>query len=168
MGPSKIGGNRVWLNGKWYYAHLDSFAKGLRAGMHVKAGQIIGYVGNTGDAAGTPPHLHFGYDPKGTQGRNWSNPFRVLSAMKAGRTYDPVHDTPAGAASSTGVPAPETPEAVLPQFGQNLPVRPAGVQAAGLLPPGSNVSTGDFWRTIAEQPGASPESQWYANNASSR
>lgn len=42
----------------YYYAHLDSFREGLRPGERLRAGEVIGYVGNTGNASGTVPHLH--------------------------------------------------------------------------------------------------------------
>lgn len=65
-GTGGLGGNHVWLSGgilgigetRYYYAHLDSFA--IESGSRVSAGDIIGYVGNTGNARTTPPHLHFG------------------------------------------------------------------------------------------------------------
>ncbi len=65
-GTSGIGGNHVWLSGgmlglgsaRYYYAHLDSFA--IESGGTVKKGELLGYVGNTGNASTTPPHLHFG------------------------------------------------------------------------------------------------------------
>lgn len=56
-----LGGNTVWLNTpgtSYYYAHLDRVA--VRDGQRVKAGDVLGYVGNTGNASGTPSHLHFG------------------------------------------------------------------------------------------------------------
>ena len=43
----------------FYYAHLDRWVGGLREGMVVSRGDTIGYVGNTGNALTTPPHLHF-------------------------------------------------------------------------------------------------------------
>lgn len=66
----------------WYrYIHMDgrkgaasAFAKGLRDGSRVKAGQIISYVGNTGDAAGGPCHLHFEYH----RGASVSSPYAFL------------------------------------------------------------------------------------------
>ena len=42
-----------------YYAHLDSFGT-FREGDIVHAGDVLGYVGNTGNARGTPAHLHYG------------------------------------------------------------------------------------------------------------
>ncbi|HJS23180.1 MAG TPA: M23 family metallopeptidase, partial [Pyrinomonadaceae bacterium] len=44
----------------YYYAHLDSYAKGIEVGDRVTTRTVLGYVGTTGNAQGTPPHLHFG------------------------------------------------------------------------------------------------------------
>jgi hypothetical protein len=44
---------------EYFYGHLDRFARGLRAGQHVRPGQVLGYVGNSGNAAGGPMHVHF-------------------------------------------------------------------------------------------------------------
>ena len=44
----------------FYYAHLDRWASGLYEGMEVRSGDLLGYVGNTGNAKTTPSHLHFG------------------------------------------------------------------------------------------------------------
>jgi murein DD-endopeptidase MepM/ murein hydrolase activator NlpD len=63
----RLGGNTVWVAGRpstlYYYAHLDGFAPGLRVGDHVSPGDVLGRVGTTGNARGTPPHLHFGIYP---------------------------------------------------------------------------------------------------------
>ena len=53
-------------NTEYFYAHLARWEDGLREGMRVRRGQVIGYVGNTGNAIGTPPHVHFEYQPDGT------------------------------------------------------------------------------------------------------
>lgn len=78
------GGLRVWISGSWYYAHLNGLAKGLSVGDTVKAGQIIGYVGDSGNAKGGSTHLHFGYDPKGGQsaGGSWENPYNHLRSAQ--------------------------------------------------------------------------------------
>jgi murein DD-endopeptidase MepM/ murein hydrolase activator NlpD len=62
--PNPLGGTVVYLvdqerRYRFYYAHLSRHEEGLTAGMAVRAGDVIGYVGDTGNAKGTPPHLHF-------------------------------------------------------------------------------------------------------------
>ena len=63
IGQIRLGGNAITVLGEgltlYYYAHLDSFAPDLEIGDTVHAGQVLGYVGNSGNAATTPPHLHF-------------------------------------------------------------------------------------------------------------
>ena len=48
-----------------YYAHLDRVREGLALGELVREGETIGYVGNTGNARYTPPHLHWEVHPGG-------------------------------------------------------------------------------------------------------
>jgi murein DD-endopeptidase MepM/ murein hydrolase activator NlpD len=43
----------------YYYAHLDRYAEGIREGMELKRGDLVGYVGSTGNAKAEAPHLHF-------------------------------------------------------------------------------------------------------------
>ncbi|MES1946052.1 metalloendopeptidase-like membrane protein [Salinisphaera sp. C84B14] len=65
-GTGGIGGKHVWLSSgmlgiggaRYYYAHLDAF--NVESGDSVSTGDVLGYVGNTGNARTTPPHLHFG------------------------------------------------------------------------------------------------------------
>ena len=54
----------------YYYAHLDSYRTGLREGELLKQGDVIGYVGNTGDASSGAPHLHFALGELGPD-RQW-------------------------------------------------------------------------------------------------
>jgi murein DD-endopeptidase MepM/ murein hydrolase activator NlpD len=64
VGNNSLGGQIVSVMGNggriYYYAHLDGYAPGLATGQTVAAGDVLGYVGTTGNARGTPPHLHFG------------------------------------------------------------------------------------------------------------
>jgi murein DD-endopeptidase MepM/ murein hydrolase activator NlpD len=69
----------------YYYAHLDRYADGLAEGMPVKKGQVIGYVGSTGNASAEAPHLHFAIFKLGPERRWWRgtpvNPFGVWRAI---------------------------------------------------------------------------------------
>lgn len=49
----------------FYYAHMSGLVDGFVDGMAVKTGDIVGYVGDSGNAKGTPPHLHIGVYPQG-------------------------------------------------------------------------------------------------------
>ena len=64
IGNDNLGGRTVSVVGdggrKYYYAHLDSYARNLEVGDYVTRQTVLGYVGSTGNADGTPPHLHFG------------------------------------------------------------------------------------------------------------
>lgn len=64
IGENNLGGQTVSVIGSggrvYYYAHLDSYAKGIEVGDRVTTRTVLGYVGTTGNAQGTPPHLHFG------------------------------------------------------------------------------------------------------------
>jgi murein DD-endopeptidase MepM/ murein hydrolase activator NlpD len=96
FGFIRIGGYRLHLiadNGiSYYYAHLNNdtpgtddglggaataYAPGIAPGVRVKQGQLIGYVGDSGDAETTPPHLHFGITVNG----NWINPYPYLKSV---------------------------------------------------------------------------------------
>jgi murein DD-endopeptidase MepM/ murein hydrolase activator NlpD len=67
VGWNKVGGNRLWLldgqGNQFYYAHLSAFSTAAVNGARVKAGEVIGFMGRTGDAEGTPYHLHFEIHP---------------------------------------------------------------------------------------------------------
>lgn len=86
IGQNRLGGNVVWVlgpGGEWhYYAHLDRFAA-LGAGDEVAPGTVLGYVGTSGNARGTPAHLHYGiYGPNGAR-----NPFpRLAPKIRADTT----------------------------------------------------------------------------------
>lgn len=64
IGENILGGNTVVVVSgggyRYYYAHLSAYADDLREGQFVTTNTLLGYVGNTGNAASTPPHLHLG------------------------------------------------------------------------------------------------------------
>jgi murein DD-endopeptidase MepM/ murein hydrolase activator NlpD len=67
VGFDPKGGNQLWLvdaaGNQFYYAHLSAFSLAAKNGAQVRAGEVIGFMGNTGDAAETPVHLHFEVHP---------------------------------------------------------------------------------------------------------
>ncbi|WP_217914070.1 M23 family metallopeptidase [Miltoncostaea marina] len=69
VGANGLGGWRLWLRDdagtEFYYAHLDAYAAAAVEGARVSRGTVIGYVGDSGDARGTPTHLHFQIHPGG-------------------------------------------------------------------------------------------------------
>lgn len=84
---SKAGGNTIYQfdptgTYAYYYAHLDRYADNLREGMQVRRGDVIGYVGSTGDASPDAPHLHFTVMKLGPEKNWWQgtavNPYALL------------------------------------------------------------------------------------------
>ena len=69
VGHSGISGNRLWLRDaagtEFFYAHLDGYSAAAREGATVSKGTVLGYNGDTGDARGTSPHVHFEIHPGG-------------------------------------------------------------------------------------------------------
>lgn len=80
-----LGGNGLWLKGEsgtaYYYAHLSAYAANLHVGQVVDGGDLVGYVGHTGDAYG--PHLHFEVHPGGGGA---VDPYPILLASDSPRT----------------------------------------------------------------------------------
>jgi murein DD-endopeptidase MepM/ murein hydrolase activator NlpD len=92
---SKPGGNTIYLFDEagefcYYYAHLDHYAPNLREGMHVSHGEVIAFVGSTGNASPDAPHLHFAIFKLGLHKRWWKgtpvNPYPVLLRFLQNRT----------------------------------------------------------------------------------
>ncbi|NHC13793.1 peptidoglycan DD-metalloendopeptidase family protein [Motilibacter deserti] len=92
---NQVGGVVVRIAGDdgryYYYAHLQegSPQQYLHVGEHVSAGDVIGAVSDTGNAKGTPPHLHLGIQEDG----QWVNPYPILNALP---DYDEIAGTGAG------------------------------------------------------------------------
>lgn len=82
VGTNSLGGRVVRVlgpGGEWhYYAHLESFGA-IREGDRIAKGTVLGFVGDSGNARGTPPHLHYGiYRFQGSA----MNPYPRLSARR--------------------------------------------------------------------------------------
>ncbi len=93
VGDTPRGGKNVWVRGdqrSFYYAHLDSIA--VTPGDRVMRGEVLGTVGNTGNAVTTSPHLHFGIY-KFVQGA--IDPLPLVGRKKSVTTYTPPLVEPA-------------------------------------------------------------------------
>jgi hypothetical protein len=89
VGWNKIGGWRLWLRddagNEFYYAHLSAYSPYAVNGAIVNAGDVLGFVGDTGDARGTPSHLHFEVHPVGLLGLGYDgavDPTSYLDSWK--------------------------------------------------------------------------------------
>jgi murein DD-endopeptidase MepM/ murein hydrolase activator NlpD len=92
VGTLPISGNRLWVytdgGDAFFYAHLSAFAPAAVTGRVVKAGTVLGFVGNTGDAEPTPPHLHFEVHPGG-ESEDAIDPHPILLAWQQRRDVPP-------------------------------------------------------------------------------
>jgi murein DD-endopeptidase MepM/ murein hydrolase activator NlpD len=96
--PARRGGLAIAILGddglRYYGSHLSGIAPGIYTSVRVKAGQLLGYVGNSGDARGKTPHLHFGIS-RPTDPHDWKtrrgeiDPFPYLNAWKKGLNWTP-------------------------------------------------------------------------------
>jgi murein DD-endopeptidase MepM/ murein hydrolase activator NlpD len=105
IGFNRIGGYRLWLRDddgdEFYYAHLSAYSPLAVEGRRVEAGDVIGFVGATGDADGGAPHLHFEIHPASMASLGYDGvvaPYSILLAWRrasdisfsAGRVYVPT------------------------------------------------------------------------------
>lgn len=110
VGSTALGGKRLWLRSTtgekhhYYYAHLDRFATKAKNGAQVKKGQVVGYVGKTGNAAGTAPHLHLEIHPNGWKngGASAMNPYPFLKAWETGQAGGGTTQVPTSVNNSGG------------------------------------------------------------------
>jgi murein DD-endopeptidase MepM/ murein hydrolase activator NlpD len=89
VGWNDLGGYRLWLRDRdgneFYYAHLSAFSPFAVNGRQVKAGTVLGFMGNSGDAETTPYHLHFEIHPVGLLYMGYDgvvSPYPYLMAWK--------------------------------------------------------------------------------------
>jgi len=90
VGTLPISGNRLWLRtsagDEFFYAHLSAFSPDAVNDRRVKAGTVLGFTGNTGDAEPTPPHVHFEIHPGG---KDAIDPHAILLAWQENRDVPP-------------------------------------------------------------------------------
>lgn len=163
-GGGRFAGLRLHLvtdGNEFYYAHLSKFAPGIKPGVKVKAGQLLGYSGEANGVA----HLHFGEEngsPVDFMHNNGMDPAAY------GQQPSAQPDT-AAPSQDPSQPLAQTPDLSLPQYqGPGGPPDPS-VSLPQALPPGS-VQAGGFspdqaWQQIASQSLVSPESQLFAQRA---
>jgi len=95
VGWETIGGWRLWvrdgLGNEFYYAHLSGYAPAILHSNRVRAGEVIAFVGNTGDAFTTVPHVHFEIHPRSLLHLQYDgavDPTRYLQSWKHVRPVD--------------------------------------------------------------------------------
>jgi murein DD-endopeptidase MepM/ murein hydrolase activator NlpD len=116
VGWNDVGGYRLWLRDRggneFYYAHLSAYTTLAVNGRHVQAGDVVGFVGNTGDAEGTPFHLHFEVHPVSLLFLGYDgavNPTKYLDAWKRVedvRILPAVPFSTVGGAEASSAPTP--------------------------------------------------------------
>jgi len=136
VGWNPVGGWRLWLRdargNEFYYAHLSAYSPLAVDGAVVHAGDVLAYVGDTGDAEGTPSHLHFEIHPAGLLRRGYDGAVDPTTYLDAWRRAPAdvrfeAADTQVAAAGVTG-PAPQPGAALLAR---------TDISAATGLEPGS-------------------------------
>jgi murein DD-endopeptidase MepM/ murein hydrolase activator NlpD len=94
IGFNRIGGYRLWLRdtqgNEFYYAHLSAYSPLAVEGRSVQAGDVIGFVGDTGDADGGAPHLHFEIHPASMAGLGYDGVVAPYSILLAWRRADDI------------------------------------------------------------------------------
>jgi hypothetical protein len=121
VGWNNLGGYRLWLRdaqgNEFYYAHLSAYTTLAVNGRHVQAGDVLGFVGNTGDAITTPYHLHFEVHPVSLLYLGYDGAVDPTSYLNAWRHLTDIRIGPAGrwAPAVAPVSGAPTPGAILLQ-----------------------------------------------------
>ena len=109
MNTNVLGGIALWLRGEsgvsYYYAHLTGYAPGVGEGMLVEAATVLGYAGNTGNALGAPPQLHFEVHPPGGP----VNPYPLLAVAVEQEQPPPIRLDASGNPIDGPTPVPVAP-----------------------------------------------------------
>jgi murein DD-endopeptidase MepM/ murein hydrolase activator NlpD len=135
VGWNNLGGYRLWLRdqegNEFYYAHLSAYSPFAVNGRHVKAGTVIGFLGNTGDAQSTPYHLHFEIHPVGMLYMGYDGAVRPYPYLQAWKHLQDVDF-----AQVAGWAPPVAPESSAPKPGAIL-LSSSDISTADGLDPGS-------------------------------
>jgi murein DD-endopeptidase MepM/ murein hydrolase activator NlpD len=135
VGWNDVGGLRLWLRDRYgnefYYAHLSAFSQLAVNGNQVEAGDVVGFMGNTGDAEHTPYHLHFEIHPFGLLDKGYDGVIRPYPILQAWQRASDV-----AIAGVAGYAAPIAPGASAPKPGAIL-LQVSDISRASGLDPGS-------------------------------
>ena len=135
VGWNDVGGYRLWLRdhdgNEFYYAHLSAFSPFAVNGRQVKAGTVLGFMGNTGDAATTPYHLHFEIHPVGMLYLGYDGAVRAYPYLMAWKRLEDVEF-----AKVAGWAPPISPTSSAPKPGAIL-LSSSDISTADGLVPGS-------------------------------
>ena len=135
VGWNDLGGYRLWLRDKggneFYYAHLSAYSPFAVNGLQVKAGTVLGFMGNTGDASTTPYHLHFEIHPVSLLYMGYDGAVRPYPYLLAWRHLQDV-----GFAQVSGWAPPVSPTSSAPRPGAIL-LSQKDISTADGLDPGS-------------------------------
>jgi murein DD-endopeptidase MepM/ murein hydrolase activator NlpD len=135
VGWNDIGGYRLWLRdhdgNEFYYAHLSAFSPYAVNGRQVKAGTVVGFMGNSGDAETTPYHLHFEIHPVGMLFMGYDGAVRPYPYLMAWKRLEDIEF-----AKVAGWAVPVSPTSSAPKPGAIL-LSSTDISTADGLDPGS-------------------------------
>jgi murein DD-endopeptidase MepM/ murein hydrolase activator NlpD len=153
VGWNRVGGWRLWLRDRegneFYYAHLSAFSPAAVNGTDVRAGTVLGFVGNTGDAEGTPYHLHFEIHPVGLLHLGYDGVVKPYTYLMAWKRLEDIEF-----AAVAGWAPPISPGSTAPKPGAVL-LSSRDIASADGLDPGSLqrvLEEGRTGRSLAEAP----------------
>jgi murein DD-endopeptidase MepM/ murein hydrolase activator NlpD len=153
VGWNRVGGWRLWLRDRegneFYYAHLSAFSPAALNGTDVKAGTVLGFVGSTGDAEGTPHHLHFEIHPVGLLHLGYDGAVNPYAYLMAWRRVQDIEF-----ASVAGWAPPLAPSSTAPKPGAIL-LSSSDIGSADGLDPGALqrvLKEGETGRSLDEAP----------------
>lgn len=160
VGWNDLGGRRLWLADRYgnlfYFAHLAGFSPLATEGATVERGDVIGFVGTSGDAQGTPPHLHFEIHPGG----GWAvPPYPYVMTWLTGVRQPVVQGAvtaPDPATTGATTTAKPKPKPVRPKPAETAPVAPTVTDPATTTAETAPFETLPVTTTPAPEPAPAP------------